>query len=280
MDTVDRLYERLADVMQRTRRDAFTAPVTVAEIYQELVPYRLVRGDVGFDMNADYEHALLRLLSGEGDRARLEPAHAREEIARELRSPNPNVSIYREFAGCDVWVSQPERDLFHPADALRDVLDDEDHARGDDDEAEPDTEDSDWSRLQLLRDEADSGPDVGVFALADTDVADATPGDTSDTDAATPHTAADAGPATPAHVPDAAASGGNGSAPARGSDAAADAAARMCAYCDSEIMTRRPVRFCPFCGQDQTTRPCSACGEALEPGWQFCIACGASRAAT
>jgi hypothetical protein len=102
---LEQLYDRLTDALRRTRPDPFGTPVTVAEIYQELVPYRDVRADLGFGMNADYEHALLRLLAGEADLARLEPAEARAEIARELRSPNPNVSIYREYAGCDVWLA-------------------------------------------------------------------------------------------------------------------------------------------------------------------------------
>src|SRR5688572_15195581 len=104
---VTRLYERLTEALQRSRRDPFNVPVTVAEIYQELVPYRLVRAEIGFDMNADYEHALLRLLAGEGECVRIEPAHAADEIRRELRSANPNLSIYRDYAACDVWVKKP-----------------------------------------------------------------------------------------------------------------------------------------------------------------------------
>src|SRR5215211_2993408 len=74
---VTRLYERLTEALQRTRREPFNVPVTVAEIFQELVPYRLV------------------------------PAEVAEEIRRELRSANPNLSIYRNYATCDVWVREP-----------------------------------------------------------------------------------------------------------------------------------------------------------------------------
>src|SRR5688572_21791838 len=145
-DTVKRLYQRLAEALQRSRQDAFTGPVTVAEIYQELVPYRVVRGEVGFDMNADYEHALLRLLAGEGDMARLEPAHAREQITKELRSSNPNVSIYREYAGCDVFVNQPEPGRFETAGSMMDdVLSDDDEVG----EASP------WDEVLLLENEDD-----------------------------------------------------------------------------------------------------------------------------
>jgi hypothetical protein len=109
-DLVERVHECLAQAIQRTRRGSTGAPVTVAEIYQDLVPYRAIRSSVGFQMNADYEHTLLRLLSGEGGYARLEPSEAREELRSELESPNPNVGLFRKFAACDVYVS-PGRQL-------------------------------------------------------------------------------------------------------------------------------------------------------------------------
>ncbi|MBX6364120.1 MAG: zinc ribbon domain-containing protein [Gemmatimonadetes bacterium] len=101
---VDRLHRSLVEAIRRRRSDVEAAPVTVAEIYQELVPYRVVRPTVGVELNADYEAALLRLLAGEGDRVRLEPAEARELLRRELASPNPDTGLYRRFAACEVWV--------------------------------------------------------------------------------------------------------------------------------------------------------------------------------
>jgi hypothetical protein len=90
---------------QLRHRGGQEQPVTVAEIYQDLVPYRAVRSEIGVELNADYEHALVRLLAGEGGLARLEPAEVRAELQRELGMPDPNVTLYRKFAGCDVWVA-------------------------------------------------------------------------------------------------------------------------------------------------------------------------------
>jgi hypothetical protein len=90
---------------QLRHRGGQEQPVTVAEIYQDLVPYRAVRSEIGVELNADYEHALVRLLAGEGGLARLEPAEVRAELQRELEMPDPNVTLYRKFAGCDVWVA-------------------------------------------------------------------------------------------------------------------------------------------------------------------------------
>jgi predicted RNA-binding Zn-ribbon protein involved in translation (DUF1610 family) len=105
MDNVERLHRALVAAIRQTRGDNFDQPVTVSEIYQTLLPYRAARTVVGFDMNADYEYALLRLLAGEGGLARLEPIEVRESLRNELESPNPNVALYRQYANCDVWVA-------------------------------------------------------------------------------------------------------------------------------------------------------------------------------
>lgn len=149
-EAVDRLYHSLADALRRSRVEPFSSPVTVAEIYQELVPYRQVREELGFGMNADYEHALLCLLAGDGDHVRLEPDTARTAIAKELKTPNPNVSIYREYAGCDAWVAEP--------------------AAGAD--AGADGEEADDSALDWLEelDEEELGAAVGTFAFLEDEV--------------------------------------------------------------------------------------------------------------
>jgi len=102
MDILDRLHDALIRALREDGRDPYGRPVTVAEVYQDLVPYRLIRSDLAFEMNADYEHTVLRLLAGERNLAELEPAEARSELAEELESPNPNVGLFRKFAGCDV----------------------------------------------------------------------------------------------------------------------------------------------------------------------------------
>jgi hypothetical protein len=104
---VDRLHRCLVEAIVQTRPDGLNRPVTVAEIYQDLAPYRTVRSMLQVELNADYEHALLRLLAGENGYTRLEPEDAQEELRRELRSPDPNLGLFRKFAACDVWVKAP-----------------------------------------------------------------------------------------------------------------------------------------------------------------------------
>lgn len=101
MDSLDRLYRRIADVLLREPATA----VTVGDLYQHLVPYRTVRAELGFGELAEYEHALLRLLSGERDYLVVERADVQEEFQRELRTPNPILGIYRDYAEVGVYLN-------------------------------------------------------------------------------------------------------------------------------------------------------------------------------
>jgi len=100
MDSIDRLYRRIADVLLRDGTS-----VTVGDLYQHLVPYRAVRADMAFSELAEYEHALLRLLSGERDYLVVERVEVQEEFQRELRTPNPILGIYRDYADVGVYLN-------------------------------------------------------------------------------------------------------------------------------------------------------------------------------
>lgn len=105
-----RLHRCLVDALRRRGRDPLGGPVKVADVYQELVPYREVRAALGVDLNADYEHALLRLLAGEGGLVHLEPDDARQEMRQEAESSYPFVGLYRKFATADVWIEVDDAD--------------------------------------------------------------------------------------------------------------------------------------------------------------------------
>lgn len=63
--------------------------------------------------------------------------------------------------------------------------------------------------------------------------------------------------------------------PAQSSEASAPAEAR-CPDCEKPLPNRASMRFCPHCGTNLLEAPCRACGEILDRGWNFCIACGQS----
>lgn len=94
MDALDRLYRRITLALGRDPGRA----LTIGNLYQEIVPYRLIRSELGFAELAQYEHALLRLLAGEREYLELDRADAAEEFRRELQAPNPILGIYRDYA--------------------------------------------------------------------------------------------------------------------------------------------------------------------------------------
>jgi hypothetical protein len=94
VDALDRLYRRVSLALARDPGRA----LTVGDLYQEVVPYRLIRSELGFAELAEYEHALLRLLSGEREYLETERPEVAEEFRRELQAPNPILGIYRDYA--------------------------------------------------------------------------------------------------------------------------------------------------------------------------------------
>ncbi len=99
---LDRFHRALVEEIRASHPEYLDSTFTVAEIYQNLVPYRTHRDAIGVEMNGDYEDALVRLLAGEGDFLLLESEPARRRIEAELRTSNPNTTVYREFAAAPV----------------------------------------------------------------------------------------------------------------------------------------------------------------------------------
>jgi hypothetical protein len=217
-EALARFHRALVEEIARNRPAYLREPFTVAEIYQNLVPYRTHRDRIGVEMNGDYEDALLRLLAGEGDYLLLESDHARSEIAEELGSPNPNTGLYREFAAVDV-------------------------------------------RLNPLRMPHDLPQGPRAPAAGD---ALAPPG----AEVGAPPAARSA--PTPAPPPRGA------GAPTPGAPTLAERGPAACPWCREGLPQRGNINYCPFCGANLHTAPCPNCGEELEVGWRFCVACGTS----
>jgi len=108
---LERFHRALVEEIQTQRPEYLTGPFTVAEIYQNLVPYGSHRDRIGVRMNGDYEDALLRLLAGEGDYLVLESEPALRDLRAELGTANPNTGLYREYAAVDVRLNQAQLDL-------------------------------------------------------------------------------------------------------------------------------------------------------------------------
>lgn len=259
-----RFHTVLVREIQTNNPDYLSGPFSVAEIYQNLVPYRTHRDQIGVEMNADYEHALLQLLAGEGDFLTIESRTARQEIREELDSANPNTGLYRDFAAADVRLNPDKVD-----DALRGwegpiaVLDDEEEEMEDlpvvpeglpglDGEGEESEMEVEALISQEVEEEEKEVGEVDSPALPFelSDQEEVLPMDSAslEEDDVVDEEPSPAGPGS--HSPE------------------------TCPWCREKMPDREGVKFCPFCGSNVLLVPCPECGEELESNWRFCVTCG------
>lgn len=263
-EVLSRFHRTLVEEIQSSRPEYLTGAFTVAEIYQNLVPYRTHRDRIGVEMNGDYEDALLRLLAGEGDYLVLESEHARRELQGELESSNPNTGLFREFAAADVRLNR---------ERLPSSL-----SRGEDEGPTPSPNDLFGDTVSF--DISDETP-IPVEDLAPGNRPSSPPRATPDgTESSGPHDL-DREPKPPAGW------GFDDEAPPMrsgaesrtlgeesGAPAAASATPGACRWCREPLPRRETLNYCPFCGANAHLVPCANCGEELEPEWRFCVACG------
>ena len=257
---LERFHRVLIEEIQTQRPEYLTQPFTVAEIYQNLVPYGSHRDRIGVEMNGDYEDALVRLLAGEGEYLILDSEPALRELRRELERASPDTGLYREYAAVDVRLNRDRLDLSELAARVT--------------ESEPDEPEPDESQpyaggalgspgLRIVP----PGMDIFSDGLPEPHVFEGEP----DVRAAPVADAASRPPLAPEYVDHAASAG-----PSPREEVEGDA---TCRWCAETLPPRGHLKFCPFCGTDVKLVPCASCGEALEPGWSFCIACGAEASA-
>ena len=101
MDDLDRVFQRLVHSIRLRHPEYLTMPFTVQELYEDLIPYRHHRRELGIETNQDYEAAISRLLSGEkgyvrGDRG------MQERLSANLNEKIPDTGAFRDYAGSKV----------------------------------------------------------------------------------------------------------------------------------------------------------------------------------
>jgi hypothetical protein len=101
-DELDRLFRQVIRNLAQLDPAHVHGPVEVAELYQRLIPYRTHRTALGLDTHQDYEMAVLRLLAGERGYALVEPAEARDALAREVAAVNPDTGFFKQFGSARV----------------------------------------------------------------------------------------------------------------------------------------------------------------------------------
>jgi hypothetical protein len=242
-DELDRLFRRLVLNLAELDPSHVHGPVEVAELYQRLVPYRTHRKDLGIDTHEDYEMTVLRLLAGERGYALVEPAEAREAMAREVAGVNPDTGFFMRFSNARVTLD-PE----HVRSAL--------------------------GALNPSHVAAEPEPPVAPPAPAG-------PSDDGGTEwfPEAPADRSDAGGREESEPADAAESGPPFALEEEAASVSPRVASAPCAFCGGDLPVGRAVIFCPHCGQNVGVVHCPACGTELDFGWRYCITCGRQMAA-
>jgi len=252
-DELERLFRRLVLTVAQLDPSRLDGPLPVVEIHQNLVPYRTHRSVLGIDTNQDYEMTVLRLLAGERDLARVEPAEVRDILAREAQSPNPETGIFRRFPSASVRLEP---------DHVRVVLGGAEAA----DAREP------GSRAPA------AAPRIEVVATAaPLPTALAAAGGAA---VEPPFAIGDEEPPAEAggqserqvELPFSLEEERDEAAETTGRDISMPGA--QCGYCGGELPIGRTVIFCPHCGQNVGVMHCPVCGTELDVGWRYCITCG------
>jgi hypothetical protein len=96
MDDLDRLFRRLVHNVQGGFPHLLSRQFQLSDIAQHLVPYRHNRRELGLETNQDYEHALMRLVSGERGYV-LSDLTVQEATRRELASADPDPELLRTY---------------------------------------------------------------------------------------------------------------------------------------------------------------------------------------
>ncbi len=257
MDDLDRLFRRVVHNVRAAYPELLTQSFEVSQLYQQVVPYRLNRREIGVDSVEDYELALMQLLSGArgyltGD------SDMQSALQDELESLNPDLSAYRGFATSRIGLA---------ADAVRHI------------EQQPISQPT---AAVAASASVTSSSAVAARATERISTAAATTPDMPRAASVGGVGGRSASPISSHHQPSAAmpSSKSAGSPVSSTSqsraagESADDKAQSTCRYCAGSLPGGKSIVFCPYCGHDLTVQHCPACNTELEIGWRFCITCG------
>jgi hypothetical protein len=101
MDDVETMYRHLVRTIRTSYPRYLTEPFEVGELYQNILPYRLHRRELGVQTNQDYELALMELLSGARGYLVVD-GKMKDVLSAERKSSSPNTARIRDFAASHV----------------------------------------------------------------------------------------------------------------------------------------------------------------------------------
>ena len=104
MDSLDRMFHVLVRTLRVKQPGLLSSPFTVAELHQQVLPYRHFRRELQLESNQEYELVLMELLSGARGYLDVDE-RLRDQLGKELQSASPEPSRVREFADAHVSIS-------------------------------------------------------------------------------------------------------------------------------------------------------------------------------
>lgn len=116
IDALERMYSVLVRTLRARHRPLLSAPFTVADVYQRILPFRHFRRELELESNTDYELVLMELLSGARGYLDVDE-RLRDLLTKELRASTPEASRMRELADAQISVNA------QAAAKVRDIVD-------------------------------------------------------------------------------------------------------------------------------------------------------------
>ena len=241
LDPLIRLLVRSLTVHQPAR---LHEPISINELMDKVLPYRLVRRELGVDTSEDYETLIFRLCAGEGGFVQGDPA-TQAALQAEAAKALPDLALLRVYGATHVVL---RTDLLI---VTRDVRPEERYA--------PPGQQVPTAAEEpaAVEDDADEEEVPGVGEPeADTEEA-WLPDPVFEANASV---SAERQPETaPAPA-------------ARPSDP--EKLQVRCPFCGGLLPARMMINFCPHCGMGQDVGTCRHCGADMDVGWRYCVSCG------
>lgn len=242
-------------------------PVSLGQIRETLLPYRVHRRALDLDSIEDYDTVLLRLAAEERGFVKTLPPAAAERCRKELATSNPDLSLLDEVSEATVQIGAASLARIVAEDAVEAM-----NAR------------APVREYALVEESAADGP-VPIAAASAPEPAPVAPKETPKR-AAPPREEerkpARKPPAPPIERPkEAVARAVKSEAapspriPEAPMPASTPAASDTCRHCRNPVPTGRQVVFCPWCGQRLIPFTCERCHTELDSEWRHCITCGA-----
>jgi len=104
MDAVDRMFQVLVTALRKSHPALLGSSFTVADLHQQIIPYRHFRRELGLQSNQEYELTLMSLLGGERGYLDVDE-RLRDVIRQELAGGSPEPARVRDFADAQVSVN-------------------------------------------------------------------------------------------------------------------------------------------------------------------------------